>query len=389
MFAHHLPIRYKYSHVMTTPPITIIGAGIAGLTAAYTLHQAGLTPRVLEASARVGGRVDSLYSKDGQSIADLGPTWVWPPFQPIIKRWLQTLELATFEQYDQGDAVLEGFAPTLRRQLLPGQYGMVRLVGGPQQLVKTLTEALPAGTIITQTPVHEISQSDDGSLQLQCGNGVIHTDCALIATPPRIAAERIKLPPALSVHVLSTLQAMPTWMAAQARAVIRYDKPFWRAHGLSGRIASREGPLFEAHDHTSAQGHASLFGFISTPAAQRDPATLSTAILAQLERCFGPQAAQPIELNIRDWATETWICSQTDRADTPAHPAVGPSLLRSAHLDGRLWFCGAETADQSPGLIEGALAAGEAAAKAVIARAQPLSKSPAGQYRPPVRPPSA
>ena len=351
---------------MSTPPITIIGAGIAGLTAAYTLHQAGLTPRVLEAGQRIGGRVDSLYSEDGQAIADLGPTWVWPPFQPIIARWLQTLELATFDQYDQGDAVLEGFAPTLRRQPLPGQYGMARLVGGPQQLVRALTEALPAETITTQTPVHEISQYEEGSLRLHTSHGVIHTDYALVATPPRIAAERIKLPTALSDHALSTLQAMPTWMAAQARAVIRYEKPFWREHGLSGRIASRTGPLFEAHDHTSAQGHASLFGFISTPAAQRDPATLSAAILAQLERCFGSQAAKPIELNVRDWATETLICSQRDREDTPAHPVVGSPLLRSAHLNNRLWFCGAETAGQSPGLIEGALAAGEAAANAII-----------------------
>ena len=98
------------------------------------------------------------------------------------------------------------------------------------------------------------------------------------------------------------------------------------------------------------------------------PAYLSDAILAQLERCLGPEAAHPIELTIRDWATETWICSQVDRAETPAHPAVGPELLRSAHLNGRLWFCGAETADQSPGLIEGALAAGEAAAQAAISR---------------------
>ena len=351
---------------MTDSPVTIIGAGISGLTAAYTLHQAGLTPRVLEASSRIGGRVDSLYSKDGQAIADLGPTWIWPPFQPIIARWIQALELATFAQYDQGDAVLEGFAPTLRRQPLPGQYGMARLVGGPQQLIKTLTDALPAETIAVQTPIHEISQCADGSLLLHSNNSVIHTEYALVATPPRIAAERIKLPSALSSPVLSTLQTMPTWMAAQARAVIRYDKPFWREQGLSGRIASRKGPLFEAHDHTSAHGHASLFGFISTPAAQRDPARLSDATLAQLQRCLGPQAAQPIEISIRDWATETWICSPTDKTDTPAHPAVGPSLLRNAHLGGRLWFCGAETADQSPGLIEGALAAGEAAANAVL-----------------------
>lgn len=37
--------------------IVVVGAGIAGLTAAYWLQQAGLSPIVLEKSARVGGRM--------------------------------------------------------------------------------------------------------------------------------------------------------------------------------------------------------------------------------------------------------------------------------------------------------------------------------------------
>lgn len=42
-----------------TPRIAIVGAGIAGLTAALTLHDAGLACAVYEASYRVGGRMHS------------------------------------------------------------------------------------------------------------------------------------------------------------------------------------------------------------------------------------------------------------------------------------------------------------------------------------------
>ena len=48
---------------MTTRTAIIIGAGLAGLETALTLHRAGWSPTVLEARYRVGGRVFSL--RDG------------------------------------------------------------------------------------------------------------------------------------------------------------------------------------------------------------------------------------------------------------------------------------------------------------------------------------
>jgi monoamine oxidase len=55
------------------PPVLIIGAGVAGLTAGYRLRQAGIPFRIIEAQNRVGGRMYSLrnFFADGQ-VCELG-----------------------------------------------------------------------------------------------------------------------------------------------------------------------------------------------------------------------------------------------------------------------------------------------------------------------------
>lgn len=55
-----LPLKARAISSVTDPKIVIVGAGLAGLTCAYYLTQAGYTPTVYEARDRVGGRVYTL-----------------------------------------------------------------------------------------------------------------------------------------------------------------------------------------------------------------------------------------------------------------------------------------------------------------------------------------
>jgi monoamine oxidase len=49
----------------------VVGAGYAGLTAAYRLHRAGHSVAVLEAAPRIGGRTWSAHLSDGTRLAGL------------------------------------------------------------------------------------------------------------------------------------------------------------------------------------------------------------------------------------------------------------------------------------------------------------------------------
>ncbi|HJV08169.1 MAG TPA: FAD-dependent oxidoreductase, partial [Acidimicrobiales bacterium] len=97
----------------TDADVVVVGAGLAGLTAASTLHAAGRTVRVLEARAAVGGRIKTL-TEDGLCL-DLGATWHWSN-QTEIRSLAGELGLEVVPQFRTGRTVAEdaaGAAPRL------------------------------------------------------------------------------------------------------------------------------------------------------------------------------------------------------------------------------------------------------------------------------------
>ena len=351
--------------------VVVIGAGLSGLTAAAVLRESGADVLVIEAEAQIGGRIQALLDPDNsQYLADLGPTWVWPKYQPVVDKWIKSLGLETYEQFNDGDAVILGYGPVPLRQPLPGQEGMVRIVAGPSAFIETLSKGIDAASIRTSTPV--IGVREDGSERVSvflASGEIVTAERVLISIPLRVAAVNLEMPWAPQA-LIDAMRRTPTWMSTHAKAIALYDRPFWRDARLAGRIASRTGPLLEAHDHSGANGSpAAIFGFVGWPPEIRkqDPERLRRAILNQLAECFGPSAADPIDLVVQDWATNRNIVTDIDLSQPPTHPEVGPDILRQAHLGGRVRFAVSEVSEVSPGLIEGALAAGERVAREVQA----------------------
>src|SRR5688500_1948001 len=82
--------------------VCVVGAGYAGMAAAFRLHQQNRSVIVLEAGPRVGGRVWTRHLSDGTPF-DIGGAWVSDStLQPTIRQLMTELGVNAYRQPDSG-----------------------------------------------------------------------------------------------------------------------------------------------------------------------------------------------------------------------------------------------------------------------------------------------
>ena len=85
--------------------VAVVGAGLAGLTAARELTNAGASVTVLEARDRVGGRTLNHPLGDGQ-VVEVGGQWIGPG-QDRLAALADALGVATYPTYTKGEHIVE------------------------------------------------------------------------------------------------------------------------------------------------------------------------------------------------------------------------------------------------------------------------------------------
>lgn len=334
--------------------VAIIGAGISGLYLATRMQELGHVVTIYEARDRIGGRIETVdFDLSGQSYAfDLGPTWFWPDSEPLMVDLIHRLDLPILEQYATGALRLER-TDGIESHVVANQPTALRLRDGIRSVPTALAARLTPGTIRLKSPISQIDVTN--RIVVSSGRKSQPFDEIVLALPPRLAA-RLSYVPALPEAVLDELEALPTWMAQQAKCLVLYERPFWRDSGWSGQAISWTGMVQEIHDASPQDGSGALFGFFRTPARERQlltEAEIKKTVLAQLVRLFGEQARQSIGWLYKDWSTDSWTATRADAAplvDFPAYHAINLGVEHAA-----ISLIGTETDPSHGGHLEGAL----------------------------------
>ena len=240
-----------------------------------------------------------------------------------------------------------------------------RFVGGSQLISERIADRL-GKRVVLGDPVRTVVQDADG-VNVLGDNLSVHARHAIVAVPPALAA-RIGFLPRLPKGKAALLKAFEGGTMAKVEAV--YDRPFWRDGGLSGQGVADLGPANTIFDNSPPDGSLGvLLGFVggssyrrwaSLPADQR-----RAQALASFAAFVGEPARAPGEYLERNWAKDEW-----SRGCPVAHlgPGAltrhGPWLRRAV---GRVHFAGSETSDYWIGYMDGAVRAGQRAAREVIA----------------------
>jgi monoamine oxidase len=240
-----------------------------------------------------------------------------------------------------------------------------RCIGGTQQLSDKMAEAL-GDRVILNAPVHTIAQ-DERSVHVEADGVAVSAKRAIIALPPTLAG-RLRYRPALPGYRDQFTQRVPMGTVVKIQSL--YARPFWREDGLTGQVTSDTGAVRITFDNTPVTGSPGiLLGFIEGEEGRRwgrrSLKERRAEVVDCLARYFGERARLPNEYVEMSWTEEEYSRGCYAGFLPPGVLTSYGEALRAPI--GRLHWAGTETATEWNGYMDGALQAGERAAREILA----------------------
>ena len=386
--------------------VVVVGAGLAGLTAAWRLQQAGHDVTVLEARDRVGGRVLSVKLPNG-AVAEMGGEWIGRDqthvmglaeelglqmidvgidfsrrdligFDPISesehRRVMAIASKATsrltetqlselsaadvLTEIDDGSAAfavlrnrIEGSAGLSLDQVgaaeMIGDFGLdeatyVRVEGGNQSLATSLAERIRE--VRLSTPVERIRIDEKDHAWVHFGSGSLSCDVAVVAVPLPILAQ-LGFEPPLPEDFSAAIDRLKMGTASKLAVATVTHPP------LLARQSAEETWWCWTGKGANGQVRPVVTAFAGTAQAL---ASVEGTWVDQIGHA-SPELALSGEPVYHDWGRDRWASG--------CYSALGPgdeSMLEGFLSTGPLVFAGEHTS--GAGTIDGAIESGELAA---------------------------
>jgi monoamine oxidase len=355
--------------------VLILGAGMAGLVAAYELTQLGHDVTILEARTRPGGRVhtlrepfsDGLFAEEGAARIpdnhDLTLKYVKTFELPLEPFYPSRLNAIRFDRGNREEVSIDGFTDAMT-QNYGGELG-----GGPErwQKIKGGTDLLPAAfaknlgsKIIYGAPVLRIEQDAKAARAVFLKAGAPHTFTAdsVLCTIPFSVLRNVELP-ALSDRKRDVIKR--AHYDAVSRVYLQTKNRFWEEKGLNGFVFTA-GAIEIWQPTWSQPGPRGILMTYARPGEAERITNLKEkerieTTLKQLDNVFSG-----LRENFERGATKCWLDDEWSRG---AWSFVGFMDYATAVVpDGRIHFAGEHISAWSS-WMQGALSSGLRAVKEI------------------------
>lgn len=343
--------------------IILIGAGLSGLLTAYRLKNVGIPFKILEARARVGGRINTVTTA-GNTPVEMGATWFGNQHQHLIAL-LEELGIGSFEQYMNGQVLYQPFSTSPAESIqIPSQAPSYRISGGTSNLIHTLYQKLDKSDILLNQTVRQIKFKGN-SVQV-IAEETFEGDKVLLAIPPKLWAKKIRFNPPLPPDLIRIAEHTHTWMEDSIKVALSYSEPFWQVENLSGTLFSNTGPITEFYDHCNQERTKyALCGFMNSSYKSLSDAERRYSVIHQIKSVFGAKAEKFIDYTECIWSNQPHTFEASNIALYP-HQNNGNPIFSRSFFDDKLMISSSESASKFPGYMDGAVYAANIIARKLI-----------------------
>uniref|UniRef100_A0A3Q3ARW0 Amine oxidase n=1 Tax=Kryptolebias marmoratus TaxID=37003 RepID=A0A3Q3ARW0_KRYMA len=243
-----------------------------------------------------------------------------------------------------------------------------KFVGGSSQISECMANEL-GDRVKLQSPVYRIDQTGDMVVVETVDKQTYRAKYVIMATPPGLNL-KMHFNPELPPLRNQLIHRVP--MGSVIKCMVYYRENFWRKKGYCGSMVIEEegAPIGLTLDDTKPDGTVpAIMGFILARKCRKLSDLTKEERLKRIceiySRVLGSEEAlHPVHYEEKNWCEEEYSGGCYTAYFPPGILTQFGRVLREPV--GRLYFAGTETASEWSGYMEGAVQAGERAAREIL-----------------------